>query len=305
MVKYLYRALTRRTGYEAPGYPAPPLTGGGLHDINAPARNSVERGPDWIPEPPLPSLVVKEEVSFHPDIIVDSPAVKRSPELFYALSGERMTKDRVLALEQIRVLRSRIMELMHMRDLRTLLVTSAVAEEGKTITSLNLALALSHVQGMRILLVDADLRKPSIAKVLGLGCDTGLLSYLQMEATLDEAIVRLNSRLSFMPAKKAINSVELLHSPRMKEFLATVRSNYSLVIFDAPPLYCIADSQILANYVDSIMLCIRAGRTSVNLVAECAAMVSPKLIGTVLVGGDRQQHGYAYSYSHYARADAR
>jgi len=295
-VNYLYRALTRQTGHDPFGPQMQTMPPGRAHDrasaLNVP-RPPAATGQDRTTQPP--SAVGKEEIPFYPDIISDSPAVRQHPELFYALSSEPMTRDRILALEQIRVLRSRVMEFMHVRNVRTLLVTSAVAEEGKTITSINLALALSQVQGMRVLLVDTDLRKPSIARVLGLSPEHGLLRYLQSEITLAECIQRLNSRLSFIPARRATNSVELLHSPQMSEFIASVRSNFNLVIFDAPPLYCIADSQILTNYVDGVMMCIRAGHTSSNLVAEASAMVSSKLIGTVLVGGERQPHGYAYS----------
>lgn len=239
-----------------------------------------------------------------PDIVSSSDAIRQRPEKFYAFSVERMTKDRILALEQIRVLRSRVMELMRVQGVRTLLITSSVAEEGKTITSINLSLALSQVQSLRLLLIDCDLRKPSVANVLGASNDRGLLSYLLSETSFEDSVQHLNQRLSFLAAAKAHNSVELLHSGRMKDLIRSVREAYNLVIIDAPPLYSIADAQIVANYADAALLCIRAGHTPRDMVAESANMISEKLVGAVLVGGERQTHGYSYTYSRYSGTEA-
>jgi protein-tyrosine kinase len=295
-VDYLYKALERETNVasDEPETRVPPaLERLGNHALRldaAPALSDTKR-------PAERAALPQEEQRPYPDILSSSAAVQQTPELFYALAATKMTKDRILALEQIRVLRSRIMELARVRGLRTLLVTSSVAEEGKTITSINLALALSHVQGVRVLLVDADLRKPGIARVLGIEPAGNLLNYMKSEISLETAMRHLNAQLSFMPSEKTHSSVELLHSAEMKEFIRAARESYDLVIVDSPPLYSIADAQILANYVDAVMLCVRAGQTSMDLVAECAGMVSAKLIGAVLVGGERQPHGY-YSYSY-------
>jgi len=231
-----------------------------------------------------------------PDIAGTVPGVRKTPELFYALPAGDVDKDRNVALEQIRVLRSRVLEFMHVRNMRSLLVTSAMADEGKTITSINLALALSQVQGTKVLLVDTDLRKPSIAHVLGCEPAPGLIPFLRSELPLEECVQELNGQLNLLSARRTANPVELLHSQQMTALIDQARSTYNIVIFDAPPLYCIADSQILSNYVDGVLMCIRAGHTSSRLVTECSAMVAPKLIGAVLVGGERQTHGYAYSY---------
>lgn len=300
---YLYRALKRETGETVenddaahPAAAAVPVTSGATDEAPAP-QPIPHRSSGAGFETPVAKTTGE---TFHPDVVTGSPAVREHPERFYSFSAERMTKDRILALEQIRVLRSRVMELMRVQGLRTLLITSSVAEEGKSITAINLSLALSQVQSLRLLLIDADLRKPSGANVLGVSNQKGLLSYLLSETSIDESIQHLNTRLSFMPAAKAQNSVELLHSARMKELLRNVRDAYSLVIIDAPPLYAIADAQILANYADATVLCIRAGRTPREMVAESASMVSEKLVGTILVGSKRQTHGYSYTYSRYS-----
>lgn len=307
---YLYEALKRETGLaqrepeaESPAVPVAPGT-----RENAPAGANtlpIQSAQNHTKE--TSTLADRgEREEFYPDVVTSSAAARQHPERFYAFPAERMTKDRILGLEQIRVLRSRILELMRVRGMHTLLMTSSVAEEGKTITAINLALALSQVQGSRILLVDADLRKPAIARVLGMGSEGSLSAYLKSEVSLEQAVRHLNARLSFIPAQKTHSSVELLHSAQMKEFIRTVRESYDLVIVDAPPLYSIADAQILANYVDAVLLCVRAGHTSMEIVAECAGMVSGKLIGAVLVGGERQPHGYySYSYLQDSRAEGK
>jgi protein-tyrosine kinase len=305
-VDYLYRALTRETGLAdretAEESPAANFLGGELKPTPAEAWRPTASSANSEAAPPAiaaPALKA-EEAQFYPDVVTNSAAVRQNPERFYAFSSERMTKDRILGLEQIRVLRSRILELMRVRGMRTLMVTSSLAGEGKTVTATNLALALSQVQGLRLLLVDTDLRKPSVARTLGLNADASLVGYLRSELTLQQVTMHLNERLSVIPAEKTNSSVELLHSEQMKAFIRGARENYDLVIFDAPPLYSIADAQILANYVDAVMLCIRAGHTSTGVAAECAGMVAAKLIGAVLVGGERQPHGY-YSYSYSDR----
>lgn len=307
-MEYLYRALNRETssgdleaGIESPvaafATVAPEISGSAESTQPAPEPAHIE-----IPDAPLP-VNAGGSVLFQGNAIASSPTVRQSPERFYALSGEAMTNGRTLALEQIRVLRSRIMEFMRLRGMRTLLITSSVAAEGKTVTAINLALALSQVQRLRLLLVDVDLRKPNIASVLGLSSEKGLLTYLRSEVTLQQSVQRLNEQLSFIPAEKAHNSVELLHSSQMKKFMSTVRESYDLVILDSPPLYSIADAQILSSYVDGVMMCVRAGHTPMDVVSESAAMISGKLIGAVLVGGERQSQGYYSSYARYAEAE--
>lgn len=215
----------------------------------------------------------------------------------FALRTEDTSKPRMYALEQFRVLRSRLLETMRTANMCTLLVTSSVAEEGKTVTSINLAFALSRVEGLRILLVDADLRKPTIASMLGIPVERGLLDYLKSGVPLSEIIMHLSSNLAFIPSMgSAESSAELLHTAEMHELLRNAREMYDIAIFDAPPLFPIADARILSSAVDGVLFCIRAQSTPDSTVRDAVALVSKKVVGTVLVGTRNQSHNHHYYY---------
>ena len=214
----------------------------------------------------------------------------------YAMRNDGMDREHVQAREQYRVLRSRVLEIMRMQKMRTLLVTSAVSGECKTTTSINLALALSQVQGIKVLLVDTDLRKAGIADVLGIPYQIGLQDYLRSPVPLTDMVLQLTSSLSFVPSGGIDqNSAELLHSSEMVEFVNQVRSYFDIVVFDSPPLFPIADARVIANLIEAVLFCVRAGATSETVVSEAAALIRPKLIGTVLAGAKIRPGWYYYS----------
>jgi capsular exopolysaccharide synthesis family protein len=219
-------------------------------------------------------------------------------ERLYAQRTKGISKEHVRALEQYRVLRSRVLEMMRAQKMRTLMVTSAVSGECKTTTAINLALALSQVQGIKVLLVDADLRKAGIADVLGVRYQVGLHDYLRTSMPLADMLLQLTDSLSFVPSGGIDqSSVELLHSAEMLAFVSEVRRQFDIVIFDAPPLFPIADARVTANLVDAVLFCVRAGRTSETIVTEAIELIRPKLIGTVLAGTDVRPGGRYYYYS--------
>lgn len=219
-------------------------------------------------------------------------------ERLFSLREENMAKDHLHALEQYRVLRSRVLEIMRMQKMRTLMVTSAVSGECKTTTSINLALALSQVQGIKVLLVDTDLRKAGIADVLGVPYRMGLHDYLHAPSPLPDILLQLTDSLSFIPSGGVDqNSAELLHSEKMVTFVNEVKSCFDLVIFDTPPLFPVADARVIANLMDAALFCVRAGSTSETIVQEAVALIRPKLIGTVLAGAEVRPGGWYYYYS--------
>ena len=219
-------------------------------------------------------------------------------ERLFVLRSENMGKEHLEVLEQYRVLRSRVLEIMRTNKMRTLMVTSAVSGESKTTISINLALALSQVQGIKVLLVDSDLRKPGVAQVLGVPYEIGLQDYLRSPMPLSNLILQLTNSLSFIPSGGVDeNSAELLHSAAMLGLVNQVQSYFDLIIFDSPPLFPIADARVTANLIDSILFCVRAGSTSEPVISEAVALVRRKLIGTVRVGAEVRS-GNSYYYSH-------
>jgi capsular exopolysaccharide synthesis family protein len=234
------------------------------------------------------------EAAANSNVFVVPPAVDR---LFAVRSGE-MTTDRVQALEQYRALRSRVLHHLRLHNMRSLMVTSAIGSEGKTVTSVNLAFALSQVEGVRVLLVDADLRNPMVAKVLGMPATRGLQDYLQKPEPIAGLAWRVNPRLAIMPSVGTIeNTTELLHSGAIRQFVDEAKLAYDVLIFDAAPLCPIADARVLSAYLDGVVLCIRADRTPLELVSSAVAMVRERIVGAVLVGSQKVRPGYGYGYN--------
>ena len=202
----------------------------------------------------------------------------------------------IVAMEQCRVLRTRVWEVMRARKVKTMLVTSAIPEEGKTVLAVNLAFALAQLEGVRVLLVDGDLRKPSVANFLKMTPPKGLNNYLRDEATFDDVCWRVNSNLDVVPSLPMMeNSAELLHSSRMQTFLQEATRSHEVVLMDAAPLLPVADTQVLAPLLDGALLAARAHSTPAELIKQAADMLGSKLLGTILNGSSRPQQSRYYT----------
>lgn len=181
---------------------------------------------------------------------------------------------------------------------RTLFVTSPVAAEGKSTTALTLAENFAHL-GKRTLLIDADLRNPSLHKALRMKNGVGLTNYLVGEAKPPQLLRQTGVDKLFCITSGPLppNPAELLASPRMASILALAGQKFDQVIIDGPPVLGLADAPILANLADGTLLAVEAGSTRIGyakgavkrLVAARAA-----LIGTVLTKFDARQAGYEY-----------
>lgn len=235
------------------------------------------------------------------DAIVPALRLPSTPEKLVAvpaLPGDAQSS--VFAWEQCRVLRTRLHLIMRERNLRTLLVTSAVAGEGKTFAAANLAMSFSQLEDKRVLLIDADLRRPGLSAFFGQQIRAGLTDCLSNGHRLTDVIVPLHPRLDYLPTKPAFeHSVELLNRGRMRELIADCAARYDLVVIDSAPLSPIADTQVLIRLVDAAVLVVRAGVSPYPLVRQAAELLQPKLIGTVLNAVDRSD-GQDYSpYRYY------
>jgi succinoglycan biosynthesis transport protein ExoP len=166
---------------------------------------------------------------------------------------------------------------------RTVLVTSGSPDEGKTTVSANFALSLAML-GYRVLLVDADLRRPSLHGVFGVPRAPGLVECLQGDVALHDVILRdVSPRLDLIVSgKDAINPSDVLSGATIQSWLTKVSPAYNFVIIDAPALYINApDARILAHAVDGVLLVVRSGSTSRDVVRRLVAQ-TPNLIGIVL-----------------------
>jgi capsular exopolysaccharide synthesis family protein len=217
--------------------------------------------------------------------------------------------------EQFRTLRSRLYQMRSAQSLRTLLVTSSVAAEGKTFVTNNLAQAIVRQPDRRALMIDADLRCSRLHVPLGAPATPGLSDYLRGE--VDEmAIIQhgLEGNLCFIPCgNPATNPSELLSNGRLRTLLDRVTPVFDWVILDSAPLLPVADSSILADLVDGVLLVVRAGETPAETAQRaCQELQGRKVVGVVLnaVGpqnayGSYYSTGYGYGYGYGYDGDAK
>ena len=184
-------------------------------------------------------------------------------------------------------------------------VSSPGVGDGKTVTSINLAGALAQRADARVLLIDADLRRPSVARELGLRAPQGGALPGLVDAILEPALALDAVRhacpefnLDVVPAGGVPEApYELLQSPRFAELLGEARRRYDLVVLDTPPLVAVPDGRLLAKLVDAILLVVSAHRTPRRLVEEALALTDPaKAVGLVFNRDDRPLGGYYRGY---------
>jgi len=211
--------------------------------------------------------------------------------------------------EQYRTLAHTI-ELMH-KDfgLQVLAVTSALPGDGKTTTTINLAGALAQSPDARVLLMCADLRKPSVIEHLGMeyphpvGLATAILNPGQ---TLTQVVQRLGGfNLSVLPAGPYLaNPHEALKAPRLGELIQEARQQYDYIVLDTPPLLLVPDCRIFGKWVDGFLMVVAAHKTPRGLVEEAQNLMDPsKLVGLVFNYDDH--HIESYYYYNYLYHDDR
>ncbi len=174
--------------------------------------------------------------------------------------------------EQYRKLKTLILKMTRNEFRNTLLVTSSVGGEGKSVTCANLAVILAREYGQTVLLVDADLRKPALQEYLGLKSDFGLADCLNDRIDLGKAIVKTGlPKLSFLSAGKQVTDpAELLSSSRMKELLKEMKNRYQdrYIIIDTPPTLLYAETLALSALVDGIVVVVKEGVASLQGVRD-------------------------------------
>lgn len=186
---------------------------------------------------------------------------------------------------------------------KVILLTSATSGEGKSVTTLNLAATLAE-SGSRVLLIDADLRRPTCHRSLGTSNARGLSSFLSGQATLAEVIVPLERpRLDFLPAGPTPpNPAELVGSARMRDALAGMREEYEFVLIDSPPVVPVTDGVVLSREADAVVLVVKGHDTPLELVRRARdqlGVANAHLIGAVINNVDLGW-GDLYFYSRYA-----
>ena len=208
--------------------------------------------------------------------------------------------------EQYRVLRHMLKGRRKLDACTTIAVSSAIPGDGKTTTAINLAAALAQDPDTRVLLVDADIRRPSISKYLGLddASGTGLVDLVQNQALELKKAIRLQTGLNFSILQAGTPPEaphEVLNSPRLGRVLEEARRHYDYIVLDSPPVVPVPDCRILAKLVDGILLVVASHKTPKPLLAEAMDAMEPeKLIGLVFNSDDRPLGGYGYYQGYYS-----
>jgi protein-tyrosine kinase len=200
-----------------------------------------------------------------------------------------------------KVLRTKIQLITREEGWNTVMITSPRPAEGKTLTAINLALTFSKVYNQTVLLVDCDLRHQNVHKLLGFQSDSGLMNYLLKGQPLEELIIWPGvDKLTLISGGQTLdNSSELIGSPQMKTLIQEMKSRYEdrYVIFDTAPLLIGDDAIALAHYIDSIIMVVEEGRTSIKDVKKALEMLpQEKFLGFVL---NRQTGALADRYYEY------
>lgn len=204
--------------------------------------------------------------------------------------------------EAFRFLRTNLQFVDIDRPVRSVVITSPLAQEGKSLTASNLAIALAQA-GKTVALVDGDLRKPRVAHYLGIEGSAGLTSVLLGRVELEEVLQPWGGMsLAVLPSGPIPpNPSELLGSQQMRRILDELRSRADIVVIDAPPLLPVADAAVLGQNCDGAVLVARYGRTSVDQVRRAADQlraVDVRLLGSVLnMAPLPKDSGYRYSYA--------
>lgn len=204
--------------------------------------------------------------------------------------------------EQYRTIRTNIQFASSVdRKLQTLVITSSGPSEGKSTTSANLAVVFAK-SGQKVLLVDADMRKPTVFKTFQLTNEVGLSTVLSTGKKVGDAAQPTSiENLSVLTSgPKPPNPSELLGSMRMDQVINEARNLYDIVIFDMPPVVAVTDAQIMASKVDGTLLVIRENVTkkeSVTKAKELLHLVNARVLGVVYNGAEQSKDQGYYYYS--------
>ena len=240
--------------------------------------------------------------------------IQKKPELQYVVKRVENTKidEHVVSFhdpaspvgEQYKIMRTNIASLKQAKNCKVFVITSSITGEGKTITSINLAMAIARdLDGKSVLLIDADMRKGRVAKYLGLNSNPGLSDILKNGAEPDSIFVSPNiENLTIITAgHSAKNPSELLGSKKMQSLLASLKARFDYILIDTPPVVPLTDACILGPMADGVILVVQAGRTQSGTVRHAESrlhQVGAKVLGAIMTNVEYHLPQYLYRYTH-------
>lgn len=228
----------------------------------------------------------------------------RSSANFMIASGNDVPFNYV---ESFKSLRTNLNFIASTEKLNTFILTSAIPGEGKSNTAINLAIALAE-DSKSVVVVDCDLRKPSLNRYLKLGHNfKGVTDILTGSATVEDALIQFEDLGIHVLTAGAVppNPSEMLSSEPMKKLVEDLKAAFDYVILDTPPVSVVTDAAILGRYADGALLCVRsnyAPKETVQLAKERLTAVGVRILGVVLTGfdakNDNKSSAYSYTYEY-------
>ena len=210
------------------------------------------------------------------------------------------------AFEAYRALRTKLVRFQSAEGVRSIVVTSAEAGEGKTVSVLNLALSLAQLPSQRVLVIDADFRTSGLSAVTGAVETPGLAEILAGEATFETAPVSTNvQNLYIVGAGEAQRPAgDLFAGPRFKDFMGWCNEAFNMILVDCPPIIGLSDFDVVSAACDGVLVVVRALKTRREALTTLGShLQGKKLLGVLLNGQERQRHKaqYGYYYSKIGR----
>lgn len=213
-----------------------------------------------------------------------------------------------LAAESLRAVRTTLEFLLPERPVQRVLITSSLPQEGKSTVSSNLAVSLQEL-GRRVVIIDADMRRPTLYRAFQVPIEPGLSTYLQGQATLEEVLqTPANAQGVSVISSGATppRPADLLASPQMVQLLDRLSASFQYILIDTPPVLAVADSTILSRIVDSAILIVRANRTTRETLSSTHRVLSQsplKFLATILndVRPEYEYHYYRRGYGYYTK----
>jgi succinoglycan biosynthesis transport protein ExoP len=254
---------------------------------------------------------------------VGAKASKSYYNHYYSDHKKQMSEQKIKTIELINLKEPESTFAEHYRNIRTSLllstpdqpprvfvVTSALPQEGKTVTAVNLAIAFTQL-GKKVLVLDSDLRRPRVHKIFRIKNTTGITSYLVGRSRIEDIIYRYpgEPNLHVLPSGPIPpNPVELIISKGMKDMMDGLRKHYDFIFIDAPPLMGIQDSILLGEHADGLLLVAWGGKTPRKVIEKAKAEIEKfniRLFGVILNKVNMRRFSYAYSSYNYKYGDYR
>ncbi len=291
----------QRSGTEQSGVQYPDMVSVATEVFEAPRRPlNTEDASDPVSPATLPDLPFEDSEDDAPPVrsAAETPGDFPSLEVSVTASSRLVyfSEPDSLAAEKFRFLGVRLRQMQQTRPLKRVLITSTIPEEGKSLVSANLAGVLAR-RKQRVLLIEGDMRRPTLAQQFGLGRLAGLAEWLQSGHQTPSNIYRLGGPgLWLMPAgDPPANPLELMQSGRLSQLMSQLSTMFDWIVVDSPPLLPLADTTVWARLTDGVLLVTREGKTEKKqLQRGLDAVKNLSLLGVVLNGCARSDHENYY-----------